>query len=229
MMVGVAEGDQVAVAELWAIARPNLTWIVRGALRETGRSFGPEVVEDAVSAAFLALVERAGSWSPHGGALPWNWARKMVRGCAFEALGRAFVNLDDPAVADQPADGPAGEGSTPTPAPVEDPLALFEQLAEVEPAVAAALERFRRAVPKDRDLRVFLRVLFEQGEGNPRPAVTVAALEGLTPANVRQIFHRVGAKLDPILSGRGGDVVVRPVDGRLRSAHIPRHTRRRCA
>jgi hypothetical protein len=223
-MAAVAAGDQSAVAQLWAIARPNLTWIVRDALRSTGRPFGPEVVEDAVSAAFSGLVNRAGSWSPQGGAKPWNWARKMVRGCAFEALGRPCLSLDDPSAPDRPATGPAGEGSTPTPPPVEDPLALFEQLAETEPAVGAVLEQFRRAVPKDRDLRVFLRMLLEQAEGNLSPAVTVAALEDLTPANVRQIFHRVGAKLDPVLPGRCRDAVVRPVAGPLRPTRTPRRT-----
>ena len=140
----------------------------------------------------------------------------MVRGCAFEALGVSYTDIDRMPESELPSAGLDGEVSAPALPPVEDPLVLLEHLAAGDPATAAVLAEYRRAVPKDRDLRVYLRMLVERTEGNPRPAVTVAALEGLTTGNVRQIFHRTGVEIDKLRSGRCADAVARPAAGPLR-------------
>ena len=141
VMAGVAAGDPLATEKLWRIARPHLTWIVRDALRSTGRRFGHEMVEDAVSAAFLGLMKRAKSWDPQGGAKPWNWARRMVRGCAFEALGVSHTDIDRMPESELPTAGLDGEVSAPALPPVEDPLVLLEHLAAGDPATAAEIGR----------------------------------------------------------------------------------------
>ena len=225
-MAGVAVRDSGSLGALWELAEPSLRWIVLDALRSTGRSFGADVVEDAVSDAYVALVHRAGSWRADGGAAPWNWARAMVRDCAFRALGvlhEDIDELDDPDDAAALAVGLDGERSAPTPPPVEDPLTVFERLARLDPAVAAKLAEFRRAVPRDRDLRIHLRLMLERAEGNPRPAVTVAADEGMTPAAVRQVAHRTERRLEGGGSGRCHTVAARRSAGPLRPAQHPRH------
>jgi hypothetical protein len=60
--------------------------------------------------------------------------------------------------------------------------------------VAAFTERLD-AVASPPDRQVFAEYLLQQSHGDPSPSHTVAAILGLTPANVRQIVCRVRGRV----------------------------------
>lgn len=192
-MAGMAAGD---ASLLWAFLDAfgdRLAGVVRGALRDFHRE---DVARDAdavhglvLDVAFV-LFDRAPGWRP-GGAAPWHWARAAVRAEVAARIGHRTEVLDldrldreaeAPPVAVAPgAGGPGGS-------------AALDRLAAGHPAVAAFTERLD-AVASPRDRQVFAEYLLQQSQGDPSPSHTVAAILGLTPANVRQIVCRVRGRV----------------------------------
>lgn len=193
-MAGMAAGD---ASLLWAFLDAfgdRLAAVVRGALRDFHRE---DVARDAdavhglvLDVAFV-LFDRAHGWRP-GGAAPWHWARAAVRSEVAARIGHRTEVLDLDRL-DRAAEEP------PVPAAVAVPVdaegsAVLDRLAARHPEVAAFTEQLD-AVASPRDRRVFAEYLLQQSHGDPSPSHTVAALLGLTPANVRQIVCRVRGRV----------------------------------
>lgn len=192
-MAGMAAGD---ASLLWAFLEAfgdRLAGVVRGALRDFHRE---DVARDAdavhglvLDVAFV-LFDRAAGWRP-GGAAPWHWARAAVRAEVAARIGHRTEELDLDRL-EQEAGAPpvavaAGVGRA-------EGAAALDRLAARHPEVAAFTERLD-AVASPRDRQVFAEYLLQQSHGDPSPSHTVAAILGLTPANVRQIVCRVRGRV----------------------------------
>jgi hypothetical protein len=190
-MAGMAAGD---ASLLWAFLDAfgdRLAGVVRGALRDFHRE---DVARDAdavhglvLDVAFV-LFDRAAGWRP-GGAAPWHWARAAVRAEVAARIGHRTEVLDLDRL-DREAAPPAVAGAR---SGAEGSAAL-DRLAARHPEVAAFAERLD-TVASPRDRQVFAEYLLQQSQGDPSPSHTVAAILGLTPANVRQIVCRVRGRV----------------------------------
>jgi hypothetical protein len=186
VMAGLAAGDP---AFAWALAcefGDELGRAVRRVLDELGRPDvlrDPGRVEGMVLDIALYLLRHGRGWRPDGGALPWVWAEAAIRAIVVRDVGHRSVEADD-----EHLDGPDPGG----PCVVEEPTLV--ELARSEPQVALLLEALQ-TVTSERDRAVHLEYGIQRATGDPSPAVTVGASFGLKPDNVRQIDHRVRAKL----------------------------------
>jgi hypothetical protein len=188
-MAGMAAGDASLLWTFLDAFGDRLAAVVRGALRDFHRE---DVARDAdavhglvLDVAFV-LFDRAHGWRP-GGAAPWHWARAAVRAEVANRIGHRTEVLDLDRL-----DRVDREPVT-LPASVEGSAAL-DRLAARHPEVAAFTERLD-AVASPRDRQVFAEYLLQQSHGDPSPSHTVAAILGLTPANVRQIVCRVRGRV----------------------------------
>jgi hypothetical protein len=188
-MAGMAAGDASLLWTFLDAFGDRLAAVVRGALRDFHRE---DVARDAdavhglvLDVAFV-LFDRAHGWRP-GCAAPWHWARAAVRAEVANRIGHRTEVLDLDRL-----DRVDREPVT-LPASVEGSAAL-DRLAARHPEVAAFTERLD-AVASPRDRQVFAEYLLQQSHGDPSPSHTVAAILGLTPANVRQIVCRVRGRV----------------------------------
>ena len=76
-----------------------------------------------------------------------------------------------------------------------DPIAVLDALATSD-RVCRELRATLGESVRERDARVWLEFEMEQSSGNASPAVTVAEIYGVTPANVRKIVQRVRGRVD---------------------------------
>ncbi len=190
IMDDMAAGDRAMVFRLLDEFGGELAAFVRWAAGEDGHRLTPEQVDDLVFDCGYKLCCIAGSWRPDGGALPWVWARKaLVAEIRHSLFGPVPV---DPV---QMAEMHENDRRPPPTSSEEEPdwMARLENLAAVEPRVAAfmaAVEGVTR-----RNVNVYLEYRVQQYLGDPEPSRTVGTMFSLTPANVRQISHRVQARL----------------------------------
>ncbi len=185
LMREMAEGDSQALFQFIEEFRVELASTVRSILGSVGRSDvsrKPAEVDFLVQSAGLVLYDRAPRWQP-GGAPPWMWANRAIRGEVVRWLGHPRVEF----VADHHAR--AETFSAPIVGDVN-----YDVLAAQYAEVATWLADVRR-VASDRDQRVHMEYQTQKSLGDPSPAHTVAAEFGLQPANVRQIDARVRRRL----------------------------------
>lgn len=190
-MTAMAAGDRAFVFTLIEHFGGQLAGTVRRMVGDMGRVDilnDPTEVDGLVHDAAFFLLDNAGGWSPDGGALPWVWAERGIRNVVAVAVGHRTVSDVDGLESEVSA---AGSGVDLGP---DD----FDALIEEYPVVGRVKEALR-SVASERDADVFLEYRIQQRLHDRSPAHTVAAIFDLTPANVRQIHHRVGKKLAPVL------------------------------
>ena len=98
LLARVAVGDAAAFDALYARYGPLATALAHGILR------APELAEDAVQDAFLALWRQAPRYDPARGTVQ-SWLLTIVRHCALDALRRRHAErwVDSAALAEIPA------------------------------------------------------------------------------------------------------------------------------
>jgi hypothetical protein len=187
LMAAMASGDIAATMRFGERFGSRLAAVVRRHLRDLHRTDIAErrdEVSSLVSDAVLVIFDKAGGWSPDGGALPWVWADRAIRAVVVAAIGHPTVELDHTRH-DQPAVAAVGR---------RDAGDHYRDLVKRDDRVRLLDSAIGR-VGNDRDQRVFVQFSLQQSLGDPSPARTVAAEFGLSPANVRQIVHRQRLRL----------------------------------
>lgn len=184
LMALMAAGDRAALFPFIEEFGRELAGVVRRLLTSLNRpdiARNAEDVDYLVQSAALVLFDRAASWSPDGGALPWTWAERAIRAEIVSFLDHPAVELDSERHA---AVDPAPVMATP------DLLDLADEIDELGLLVAALAE-----VASERDTRVHLEYQVQKALGDREPANTVGHMFDLSPPNVRQIDRRVRTKL----------------------------------
>ena len=185
LMDAMADGDSGALFRFVDEFRVELTSTVRSILGSVGRSDvgrKPAEVDFLVLSAGLVLFDRAARWHA-GGAPPWLWATRAIRGEIVRWLGHPRVEF----VPEWHA--PALPSSTPTTSDMN-----FDVLADECEEVANWLAGVR-TVASERDQRIHIEYQTQKSLGDPSPAHTVGAQFDLQPANIRQIDARVRRRL----------------------------------
>jgi len=167
--------------------------VVRRILFEFGRRDllnDPDEVDSLVLDAAWVICQRAASWDPEGGALPWYWAMRAIRHDISVTIGNARLDVD---IEDVDLDAP---GAT---CPGGGADFDLDELARRDPRVGLLVEAVRE-VTSPRNAAVHLEYRIQQCCGDPSPALTVGAMFGLSPSNVRQIDCRVRRLLEKLVS-----------------------------
>lgn len=166
---------------------------VRRLVAEMGRTdvlHDPAEIDGIVHDVAFFLFDHAGGWQPDGGALPWVWADRGIRNLVAVAVGHRVVADVDDVESEVSAAGAGG---------VDLGFDDLDDLSARWPDVALAVEALQ-IVSTERDTNVFMQYRLQQRLGDRSPANTVATMFDLSPANVRQIHHRVRARLVPVLA-----------------------------
>ena len=192
-MAAMAVGDAAFIFTFIEHFGGHLAGAVRRIVAEMGRTdvlADNAEIDGLVHDAAFFVFDHAAAWQPDGGALPWVWAERGIRTLVATAVGhRVVAEADDLEAEVTTAPGCGGDLG---PDDLGHLVALWPQL---DLAVEAV-----RAVSNERDSGVFMQYRLQQRLGDQSPASTVAAMFGLSPANVRQIHHRVRRRLGPVLS-----------------------------
>lgn len=187
LMDAMAGGQSQALFDMLERYRSDLTRTVRWILSDLGRSdaaASPEDLDFLVQTAAIVVFDRASGWRP-GGAAPWVWATRSIRAEIVRWLGHPRVEFDG-RVHEAPERGrPVGGRSC---------QVDLHDLATRDPRVASWLHAVKRAA-NERDQAVHLEYQTQKHLGDRSPANTVAAMFGLSPANVRQIDTRVRRRM----------------------------------
>jgi hypothetical protein len=212
IMAGMAGNDGRMVSALVDEFGGRLKSTVRSIVFGFGRRdvlCGEREVHDLVLTAALAIQARANGWDPEG-APPWIWAEKAVRSAIAAHIGHATVDLDPdllaagpPAQPELPFDGTAGlEG---------DAEAVLTRLAAIDDRASLWWHAVAQ-VTNDRNRTVYFEYEIQRALGDRSPSHTVAAQQGLTPDNVRQIASRVRRRLNALIAGDDRYAELRQLD-----------------
>lgn len=211
IMAHLAAGDVAWVYTLKAHHGTRIAAAVRRVLGELGQARvarDADEVDDIVDeVCFDVLFEKAASWRPDGGALPWVWAEKAIRSLIVARVGHRRADVDEETLAALPA---------PTPPPGPGPTGDVWADTCRSDAGLALLDRAVTAVTNERDRVVFVEYLVQKSLDDPSPSDTVAGIVELSSANVRKINERVRRRLtrlideDPMYTSlRGLAILVR--------------------
>lgn len=186
LMGRMAGGDRDALYHLYWEFGASIGAAIRAELRRLGAvRIRAEDVDGLVLDACVDLYDRAGSWDPSHGALPWTWARYRLQAIAVAWIGQYADPLPDggPAEAVTPA--------APSPSAGGDPEALtvLDRLAGRRVDVALLREGLAR-VSRPAQQHILLEVKLQAGLGDPSPALTVGREVGMRPDAVRQVVKR---------------------------------------
>jgi hypothetical protein len=190
VMSGMAQGDAAMLVALVVEFGPPLRNLVRRTVFSFGRRdllTDDADVTDLVTTAALEIFDRAGGWDPDG-APPWLWAERAIRAALAQRAGHALADIEPDRLDDTPVQ------QTLSPALDGDARRVLVRIAELEPR-AAMWWNAVGTLTTDRNRNVYFEYEVQKALGDRSPAHTVAALFGLTPANVRQIARRVRIRL----------------------------------
>jgi hypothetical protein len=190
LMAQAAGGSRTAPISLYQEFGLFIARALRRHLRDLGvRDVDPDDLHGLTMDACFLLSERAGSWRPDGGALPWVWAERRLRMLASRHVGQWSDPLDGShaQVAAPELLGPA----------LDDPdeLELLHQVAERLPAAARYATALTSAATSERNQRVLLAYRLQASLGDRSPAVTIGRRFDMTPAAVRQVVKRTTDRL----------------------------------
>ncbi|MEQ8718759.1 MAG: hypothetical protein RIE08_14200 [Acidimicrobiales bacterium] len=192
VMAHLAGGDIAFVTTLIDHHGARIAATVRRVLRGIGQAHiaddHREVTDIVGEVALDVIFEKASSWRPDGGALPWVWAEKAIRQLIVARIGHARVPVDDETLGQIPEpDGPVshrrGTGDT-------------WDIARANDERIALVDRALEVVASERDREVWRQYVIQQSNDDHSPANTVAAMTGLSSANVRKISQRVRQGLE---------------------------------
>jgi len=186
-MARMAAGDDAAVFTFARLFGDQVERAVRQAVGGMGRRdvlVDRDEINGLVLDVCLLIHDKAAGWQP-GGAPPWVWARSAIRQLVSRSVGHRQV-ADETGIEGDVSSGNASVVDV-TPDTWAALTARDEQLRLLDQALVAC--------GSDRDRWVFLEYLTQQGSGDPSPAITVSAMFGLSPANVRQIVRRQKVKV----------------------------------
>ena len=186
-MAAMAAGDEAATFSFYREFRPELMASVRSAATGLGFRLVPDDVEALSVDVAIELSSRAGAWDPRRGALPWTWARLLIRSLVSSYVGQ----LCDALEADQVAERAEPFNPAPVDPPASDTLAALAAHDRVCALLQEALER----VTTGRNIELVLRYAEQRRQGDPSPAHTVGQELGLHPPATRQVVHRVRNRL----------------------------------
>jgi hypothetical protein len=190
LMARMAAGDAAAVFELYEQFGASVAATVRRVFAGRGVVAPPrDEVDGVVIEACMDLFERASSWSPDGGAMPWVWAERRIANLVDRTLGQHADPLDVERLDEVlPPRSSVASGTEPEVLDVLRAVAGWQ-------AECALLADALGSVATERDRRVFLEVGLQASLGDRSPAVTVGALLGMQPDAVRQQHRRVKRRL----------------------------------
>ncbi len=192
LMAGMAAGDDAMISALMFEFRDEL----ERAARFHANSVSPSTPNDGDIVGLVAdfafvIADVAKSWRPDGGALPWTFARRALRQKAIDVLVTPIElrkSLDDGNFGDI-----ADEGSRALGVIDGEYLGTLIDMADQMPEVAKVLDRLSSA--SDEHVAIALEFRIQRQQGDRSAAATVAERFDKTPANVRQIHHRVWKQL----------------------------------
>ncbi|HEX8771163.1 MAG TPA: hypothetical protein VF711_10390 [Acidimicrobiales bacterium] len=184
----MAAGDRAAVFTLYEEFGATIGAALRRQLHAIGVDrVRPDDIEGLIIDACLEIQACAGAWSPDGGALPWNWAERRLRGLVSRFIGvRADALDDERADAVEPV-GVASVGNSGLRDPEE--VEVLAGLAAIDADCALLRDALAR-VASDRDRALLLELKVQAGLGDPSPALTVAERHSMRPDAVRQAVKR---------------------------------------
>lgn len=192
VMAHLADGDVAFVTTLTEHHGARIAATVRRLLRGIGQAHiaddHREVTDIVEEVALDVIFEKASSWRPDGGALPWVWAEKAIRQLIVARVGHPRVPVDDDTI-----------GQIPEPAaPVSHRGTTTDtwDIARANDERILLVDRALEVVASERDREVWRQYVIQQSNGDHSPANTVAAMTGLSPANVRKISQRVRQGLE---------------------------------
>jgi DNA-directed RNA polymerase specialized sigma24 family protein len=192
-MAAMAAGDAAFIFTLLEHFGGHLAGAVRRIVGEMGRTdvlTDPAEIDGLVQDAAFFLYDHAAAWQPEGGALPWVWAERGIRNLVASAVGHRVVAEPDDLEAEVTTAPGCGGDLGP-----DDLIRLLRDWPELV-LLFEALD----GVCNERNAHVFLEYRIQQRLGDQSPAATVGAMFDLSPANVRQIHHRVRNRLAPVLA-----------------------------
>jgi DNA-directed RNA polymerase specialized sigma24 family protein len=201
IMARLAAGDETAVVALYERFGTRVAGTVRAVLRARGLSLVHDEVDGLVHDACFAIARVAGAWSPHGGALPWTWARRRIESSVDRLLGPHTVPLDDHlrTLDDRAAAGTGGWSAWPPGGSVghgDRPVGdTFAELIATDARCRLLDRAFDRASLSPLDRELCLQYAVEQRTGNRSPATTVGVMFRLRPPAVRQRVRRSRQRL----------------------------------
>jgi len=203
LMAGIVGGDDAAWVALVEEFAHRVRFKVLGILRDMGRI---DLVQDdmevdgMVMEAFLVIRHKAASWSPDGGALPWNYMFRAIKAKVSEIVGHRTAELND-----EIFDG--GDGSTgvadsgDVPRRDIDTEEFFRRFAEeADDQRVVFFLAVLRYYANERDYQIALEYMMQHAFGDESPSKTVAdrlhaKYPKLKDPNVRKIASRVREKI----------------------------------
>lgn len=183
LMSRMAEGESEAFADFRVAFDDRLVAAARWHAARFGW-FPDEVSVASLATQFaLEIFDKAASWKP-GLATPWTWMSRR-----FREIVRCERKVES---CDLAFDETLAQTATIQGVPDDrDVLDVLRKLAGRETRAQSLLAWSDEAGVNDRDLRVWIEFRQQKHQGDPSPSLTVSAMAGLSPANVRQIAHRV--------------------------------------
>ena len=191
LMTRMAAGDSDALFELYG----EFYDAMAGAVRKEYRRLGidrphPDDVSGLVLDACVDLFERAGSWAPAHGVLPWTWARFRIRALVGASVGQFADELPDGGPPEAAAGALAAVGGSGGGDGDAVAVAVLEQLAGRLGELRLLKEGLDR-VGRLEQQQILLEVKLQAALGDPSPAVTVGRETGMRPDAVRQTVKRL--------------------------------------
>ena len=194
LMAQAGAGVQTAPISLYEEFGLFVTRAMRRHLSDLGvRDVDADELHGLVMDACYELADRARSWRPDGGALPWVWAERRLRMLASRFVGQWSDPLDD-----SHHELPAAPLRDARPADDPDELELLGRLARERPDVGRYAEALSTAATSERNQRVLLAYRLQASLGDRSPAITVGRRFEMTPAAVRQVVKRTSDRLGEV-------------------------------
>jgi hypothetical protein len=187
LMARIVDGDEAAFFTLVDEFDRRVAYNVRQIVTDMGRR---DILADEdemgglVTDAWLVVRERAGGWSPDGGAMPWRWAHRAILHRVSEVVGHRTSPLPDDDGVEDESWSSTGDG---------DDL-ILTRLRSDDPRLALMLTTLKDN-HSERDYLIVVEYLQQQSFGDPSPSHTVGRLYRVKPDNARQIYHRARKRM----------------------------------
>jgi hypothetical protein len=196
----MAAGDRAAVFTLADAFGYEMAGSVRTALARVGRkSITREELDGLIVDVCLDLFHLAGGWRPGAGALPWVWAERRVRAIVQRWVGQQAERFDPEEVELGTGRAVIGSWVEPGPETEPEPAEVLDRLA-VSMTECRLVKEALAATASPRDRAIVLELAVQAALGDHAPAVTVAAMRGMSHDAVRKVASRVRLRLRALVA-----------------------------